>query len=316
LRLRERSETASTSRMTREGTGRTHGVHRRRAPTPASSRVRLVLEDVITPSGPYRLRLMAREGRWSAPVQTGVARAWQRPDGRVAVRAPDEDALARARFMLALDDDTAEFHARFARDALLGPSARALVGYRPLRLATVAHAALRAVVGQLIESRRARAIERSILRALGTRVATREQLLRLSPLDLRRHGLAQHRASTLARLVAGVDLERLRQAPGDAAIHRLARERGIGPWSIGVISLEGLGRYDRGLVGDLALVKLAASLRGRWPETWETAELLEPYGEWQGLAGEVLLLGWSRGLVPGADADVARHVRMRTKRAA
>ena len=118
--------------------------------------------------------------------------------------------------MLALDDDTSEFHARFAHDPLIGPSARALLGYRPLRLATVAHATMRAIVGQLIESRRARAIERSILRSLGSSVATREALARLSPVDLRRHGLAQHRATTLARLVAGIDLERLRRVPGDA----------------------------------------------------------------------------------------------------
>ena len=67
----------------------------------------------------------------------------------------DEDGLRLARFMLALDDDTSEFHARFAHDLLIGPSARALLGYRPPRLATVAHATMRAIVGQLIESRRA-----------------------------------------------------------------------------------------------------------------------------------------------------------------
>ncbi len=83
-----------------------------------------------------------------------------------------------------------------------------------------------------------------------------------------------------------------------------------------MLALEGLGRYDHGLVGDLALVKLAASLWGRWPETWETAALLEPYTGWEGLAGEMLLLGWSRGLVPGADPDVARRTRLRTRRAA
>ena len=275
-----------------------------------------MLVDVVTPRGPYRLSLMVRSGRWTAPLLAGTSHAWQRPDGRVVVHASDEAGLRLARFMLALDDDTADFHARFGRDPLLGPSARALIGYRPLRLATVAHAAMRAVVGQLIESRRARAIERSILRHLGAPVATRDALARLSPLDLRRHGLAQHRASTLARIVRGVDLERLRDLPGDVAAARLARERGIGPWSIGVLALEGLGRYDHGLVGDLALVKLAASLWGRWPETWETAALLEPYTGWEGLAGEMLLLGWSRGLVPGADPDVARRTRLRTRRAA
>jgi 3-methyladenine DNA glycosylase/8-oxoguanine DNA glycosylase len=49
-----------------------------------------------------------------------------------------------------------------------------------------------------------------------------------------------------------------------------------------VVALRGLGRYDAGLVADLGLVKLMASLRGRWPEPEETADLLEPYEEWQG----------------------------------
>ena len=97
---------------------------------------------------------------------------------------------------------------------------------------------------------------------------------------------------------------------------RLGRERAVGPWSIGVISLEGLGRYDHGIVGDLSLVKLHSSLTGRWVEGHETAALLAPYGEWQGLAGEILLLGWSRGLVPGASADLARIARRRARRAA
>ncbi len=86
------------------------------------------------------------------------------------------------------------------------------------------------------------------------------------------------------------------------ALARLGRERGIGPWSVGVIALQGLGRYDAGLVSDLSLVKLFASLRGRWPERPdETAELLAPYGEWQGLASVFLLAGFSRGLVPGRE---------------
>ena len=127
-----------------------------------------MVEDVVTPSGPYRLALMCRSGTWNGALPGGAqAVAWQQRDGRVALRAPTEDGLAHARFMLALDDDTSEFHARFAGDALLGPTVRALRGYRPLRLATVAHAALRAMCGQLIESGRAAAIERSILRELG-----------------------------------------------------------------------------------------------------------------------------------------------------
>ena len=275
-----------------------------------------MVEDVVRPVGPYRLRLMARRGAWSGRLpgrRTATAR--QLADGRVVVRAPDEPSLVTARFMLALDDDTAEFHRRFARDPLIGPSARALVGYRPTRRATVAHAAVRALVGQLIEARRAIAIERTVTRACDDHVVTHESLRRLSPVELRRQGLAQQRATALHRLAATVDLERLHDFPTGVVRTRLMRERGVGPWSVGVIATEGLGRFDHGLVGDLSLVKLHSSLTGRWVEGWETAELLAPYGEWQGLAGEILLLGWARGLVPGASVDQARIARRRARRA-
>ena len=85
------------------------------------------------------------------------------------------------------------------------------------------------------------------------------------------------------------------------------RERGIGPWSLGVICLEGLGSYRYGLVGDLGLIKL---LRGAaWApggRLEETRELLAPYEEWAGLACVYLMRGWARVPRPGASADRAR----------
>jgi 3-methyladenine DNA glycosylase/8-oxoguanine DNA glycosylase len=276
-----------------------------------------VVEAVFTPSGPYRLRLMTQSGVWRGALPHGrVAVAWQRPDGPVVVRAPDDETVELARFMLALDDDTGPFHERFARDSLLGPSARALVGYRPLRRATVTHAVVRAMCGQLVEAKRALALERAIVRACGDHVVTLEALRRLAPVELRRLGLAQHRATALHRLAGTLDLERLRSHPATAVSQRLRREPGVGPWSVGLIALEGLGSYELGLVGDLSLVKLYAALTGRWVEGPETATLLAPYEEWQGLAGELLLLGWARGLVPGASVDEARIARRRARRAA
>jgi 3-methyladenine DNA glycosylase/8-oxoguanine DNA glycosylase len=107
------------------------------------------------------------------------------------------------------------------------------------------------------------------------------------------------------RLCRTIELERLHGVPTDVVASRLQRERGLGPWSVGVVCLEGLGRYDHGLVGDLGLVKLLRALRGRPVEGWETAELLEPYGEWAGLASMYLLAGYSRGLLPVSDARAA-----------
>lgn len=275
-----------------------------------------MVETVIEPTGLYSLKLTARSTTWKARLpESRWASALQLQDGKILVRASCERAVDEARFMLALDDDTSEFHHRFSRDRLLGPSTRALRGLRPRRKATVSHATLRAICGQLVQSRRALEIERAVIRSCGEEPPTRDALARLSPADLGRCGLAAGRAATLARLVRTLDLEGLRRSPG-VALARLRRERGVGPWTVGVIAVQGLGRYDAGLVGDLGLVKLLAALRGSWPEPEETRELLDPYGEWQGLASVFLLQGLERGLIPGASMDRARLVRSSRRPAA
>jgi 3-methyladenine DNA glycosylase/8-oxoguanine DNA glycosylase len=236
----------------------------------------------------------------------GAGRAWQQADGVVQLRAPSEAGIDELRFVLALDDDHSEFVQRFARDPLIGEAIRRERGLRPLRTATVAQSLLRAVCGQLIQASRARQIERTVICSLTPQLAGTklhappdcETLGRVSPTELRRRGLGMRRGASLVRICRSLELERLRALPSDASAERLLRERGLGPWSVGVVFLEGLGRYDRGLVADLGLVKLLSALRGRWVEGWETTELLEPYGEWAGLASVYLLNAFAKGLVP------------------
>jgi len=274
-----------------------------------------MVDAVLRAAGPYSLRLTARGQTWTARMPAGRwASAQQLSDGRIVVRASCELAVAEARFMLALDDDTTEFHRRHARDPLIGPAVQRLRGMRPRRKATVTHAAVRAISGQLIQASKALQIERAIIRAGGEDPPTRESIAQLSPARVTGCGLAGSRATTLARLTRTLDLEGMRTRSD--ALERLGRERGVGPWTVGVVALQGLGRYDAGLVDDLALVKLLASLRRRWPEPGETAELLEPYGEWQGLASVFLLQGFKRGLVRGASMDRARLVRATARNAA
>jgi len=283
-----------------------------------------VISAAVRPRGPYSLRATLRHGSdatrtnvdgvlLAALASGGAGRAWQQADGVVQLRAPHEAGIDELRFVLALDDDHSEFLKRFARDPLIGEATRRVRGLRPLRTATVAQSLLRAVAGQLIQAKRARQIEQTIVRALtpkldGMRLHAPPDCATLgavSPAELRRLGLGMRRGAALVRICRSLDLERLRSLPGDASPERLLRERGLGPWSVGVVSLEGLGRYDRGLVGDLGLVKLHAALKGRWVETWETAELLKPYGEWAGLASVYLLAGYSRGLVPVHESRAA-----------
>jgi DNA-3-methyladenine glycosylase II len=283
----------------------------------------LTLAVELRPRGPYDLALTARfasdatrtfrDGVLTAVFAEGLVQAWQRPDGVVDVRAESEAAVERLRFVLALEDDHSEFLRRFADDELLREPIRQLRGLRVLRTPTVAGALLRALCGQLIESHRARQLERAIVRATSPRRGklceppTAATLCVRSPAALRALGLHARRGATLVRLCQSLDLERLRELPIEAAAARLLRERGLGPWSIGVIALQGLGSYERGLVGDLGLLKLCAALRGRWVETEETAELLAPYGEWAGLASVYLLSGFGRGLIPLPEGSRGRR---------
>ena len=190
--------------------------------------------------------------------------------------------------MLALDDDTAEFGRRFRSDPLLGRSIRELCR---AAAAAAAHGRPGGAPGDL------RPADRGAARA-GDRAGRDPRLRRAGADAARRSGgsrlpscggsgsrpTAPPRSSGSA---ARVDLERLRELPIEAVEARLLRERGFGRWSLGIVALEGLGSYRHGLVGDLSLVKLCSALRGRWVELAETAELLEPYEEWAGLAGRL-----------------------------
>jgi 3-methyladenine DNA glycosylase/8-oxoguanine DNA glycosylase len=279
-----------------------------------------VIEAALRPRGPFSLPLSARlasdatrrmrEGKLTCVFEVGgrleLAAAWQQPDGTVVCRAQSEGGIDALRFALALDDDHSEFLARFRDDPLLRHAVRRLRGLRPVRVATVTQALLRAVAGQLISSSHARAIERRTIKTTtpelsGTRLhapPTPRDFAPYSPAELRLCGLGIRRATALVRLCRALDLEKLRGVPTDAAADRLERERGLGPWSVGVVCIQGLGRWERGLVGDLGLIKLQSALRDRRVEAWETAELLEPYGEWQGLASVYLLAGFHDGLIP------------------
>jgi 3-methyladenine DNA glycosylase/8-oxoguanine DNA glycosylase len=270
----------------------------------------------VRPSGPYSLALSGRfsgdatrrvrDGLVTARCCGSVARAWQHRDGTVSIRSKSEEAAEKLRWMLALDDDHSEFLRRVADDPLLGRTSKLVKGLRQVRTATVAQALLRAVCGQLVDWKTARSLERKVIRTLAPADAdglseppTSSALAAAAPFELRRIGLHERRGAAIIRLCRGLELERLHDLPTEAVIRRIERERGLGPWSAGVVCLEGLGRSEHGLVGDLGLIKLLRALRGRPViEGWETAELLEPYGEWAGLASVYLLAGFGRGLIP------------------
>ena len=167
------------------------------------------VEADLRPRGPYSLRLSGRLASDPTRVVRGNVYdatisvedrlervvATQRSDGSVAVRAESDAGVDHVRFVLGLDDDHSELLRRFAGDPLIGEATRRLRGLRPVRTATVAHALLRAVAGQLIQARRARQIEANVIRSTsrthgGLHAApVARELAGRSPAELTRLGL-------------------------------------------------------------------------------------------------------------------------------
>jgi 3-methyladenine DNA glycosylase/8-oxoguanine DNA glycosylase len=272
----------------------------------------VALETTVVPKAPYSLALSARMKSDATRVfRDGVltmalevegaphlARARQHPDGTLALRIEGPragEALDKVRFVLGVDTDHSPFLARFERDPLLGRATRRLAGLRPLRTATVTHSLLKAVCGQLIQAKAARLLENKLVRKCsldheGLRLPpNRRTFGRFTHAELGREGLVSRKAAALLRLTNELDPERLHGVSTETAARRIERERGLGPWSAGMVCLYGLGRFERGLVGDLGLIKLCAALRGRRAEAEDTRELLEQYEEWAGLASVYLL---------------------------
>ena len=276
------------------------------------------LETVLRPAPPYRLADSV-EG-WAGGtrrMRAGVLDLWdlaagvpvrirmhQRGDGMIAATAAWEDAAGGApRTSTTACASCSPWTSTTRRSCAwpartpCWPSWRAAgPGIRPLRLAGgAAHALLAAACGQLVSWKEAVRVHAGVLRACteerdGLRLPPAQaDLAALSPARARAAGLAARRAAALVRVSRGPALERLAGRPREQMVAAIARERDLGPWSAGVVAIYGLGRYDHGLVGDLGLMRLMAAGRGEVPRPEETAALLEPYGEWAGLASVYLL---------------------------
>ena len=227
-----------------------------------------------------------------------TARVWQAGDGIVRARVPAEKreaAEAALRRLLRLDLDHRPFLELAAGDPLLRPLRGRLAGMRPAVAGSLGQALVRGVAGQLVRSSEAVRFERRIVAGLSRRDADElrtppaaADLAAAHPATFERAGLSPARAVALSRLAA-LDWDALAAEPSDRVEARMRALRGIGPWTTGVVCSAGLARVNRGLVGDLGLIRLAGALLGRPAEPEDTAELLEPYGEWAGLASAWLL---------------------------
>jgi 3-methyladenine DNA glycosylase/8-oxoguanine DNA glycosylase len=275
----------------------------------------------VRPVWPFRLPGGGRDGVMRRGRPGGIERLLHVEGARAVVRvgqpardrvvlvagadSPDvaEEAIARMRFALGVDDDLRPFYERFRFDPVIGRSVRARLHMRIIRRPEPFEALAWAICEQLIESERASAIQRRIVVALGRRCDTT---------GLRDLPAAATLAATAPALLQSFDLSAgravaLRKAAGEVASgradlggpdhergwRRLRAIPGIGDWTIEMLALHGQGRYDQIPAGDLGYLRVVGRMatgdrRAKASED-EVRAFFARYGEWAGLAGAHLL---------------------------
>jgi DNA-3-methyladenine glycosylase II len=166
-------------------------------------------------------------------------------------------------------------------------------GDPPLRRHTAGFEGLaRIVVGQQLSIASAQAIWGRL--QLVVRPMQPQAFLAASDAELRAAGLSQGKVKTLravsAAVIAGLDLDRLAQAPETDVHDALTALPGIGPWSADIYLLFCLGRADAFAAGDLALQIAARAAMGlsERPSAVELLSIAERWRPWRGVAAHLL----------------------------
>ena len=222
--------------------------------------------------GQVLTRLLHVDGE-PAVVRVRQLAARPRPVRRRRPTARDvaEEAIARMRFALGVDDDLRPFHERFRHDPLIGPPVRARPYLRVRRRPTrsrrwlgdlrAAHRVRARRGDPAADRRRARA---GAARAPGCATSRRRSGRRRrarAPGGLRpQRRAARSRCVKAAREVAARP-RRPARADHERGWRRLRAIPGIGPWTVEILALHGQGRYDQLPAGDLAFLKLVGRLR-------------------------------------------------------
>jgi 3-methyladenine DNA glycosylase/8-oxoguanine DNA glycosylase len=272
----------------------------------------VVVEQDVVPAGPFRMPSAGRDGvlrrRGDALVRVlhlrdepAVVAVWPlsgsvRFRAEAASRGTALEALERMRFAFGIDQDMTEFQRRFRRDPLIGPVVRRRPWLRPVRRPEPFEALAWAVCEQLIDSERALAIQRRLLRRFGRPsacgtlrdVPSAALLSGRAPAELEACGLAGKRAIAMVRAAREVargraDLERQHEP----AWRRLRTIPNIGAWTLEKLAFEGQGRDDQLPAGDLKYLKLVGRLAGlgRRASEEEVRAFFAPYEPFAGLAG-------------------------------
>ena len=228
-------------------------------------------------------------------------------DGRLryalhATRAIDEatrdEAIAKARFFLSLDDDLAPFYAIAEKDAAFRPVVRKLRGMHHVKFASLPEIAAWSIMTQRTPIPVARKTKDALVEKLGGKIEKDGITYRAFPdartlIDAGREGIGAvvrdpRRAEAIAVVAHAIE-ERgeawFREAPYDEVDRFLRSLPRIGEWSSAFILFRGLGRMERMSRSGGPIYDAVRSLyRGVNGDVSDDAidRIAETYGPWRG----------------------------------
>jgi DNA-3-methyladenine glycosylase II len=164
-------------------------------------------------------------------------------------------------------------------------------------------ALLRAIVGQQLSTKAARAIYLRVLDLFAGRTPSPEQLLEASESDLRAAGLSGRKVEYIQDLARHVisgelELDRLDQLGDEQVIEEIVAVRGLGQWTAEMFLMFHLERPDVLSGGDLGIRKAIQIEYGleEMPAPQEVLRIGEPWSPYRSLAS--LYLWESLAAVP------------------
>ena len=215
----------------------------------------------------------------------------------------DRDAaIDRCRRMLDLDADPLAIDDGLSRDPQLAALVRAAPGRRVPGSPDPAEFAVRAVLGQQVSTAAARTHAARLVVAYGEPIADPEGGLThlfpdpaaLAQLDPAQLAMPRTRRATLLALVTALASGELELGPAtgwDDARRGLYALPGLGPWSVEMIAMRGLGDPDAFPATDLGVIKAARAL-GLPATPGALAAASAPWRPWRAYAVQHL---WATG---------------------
>jgi DNA-3-methyladenine glycosylase II len=163
------------------------------------------------------------------------------------------------------------------------------------------------VISQQLGMAAARSILARIKEACGGAI-TIESIRRIRPSQLRSAGLSGAKVKTLKAITTAVsgktlDLLALKKIPESDAAEVLMRIWGLGPWSVEMFMMFGLGREDVFSAGDLGIVRSMENIYGL-PKNTKREKLSDIASTWSPYRTYACLLLWrSRDAVSNKKSD-------------